>query len=100
MKVPGPGAYDVPVKKDPSILKITVPTPRTKQYHDWVELAHVKVPIGPETYNPTGGELKKGVKMTQAGRSELKGSYMLSPAPNKYKLLGDFDFKNPNDPES
>ena len=38
--------------------------------------------------------------MTQAARSELKGSYMLSPAPNKYRPLGDFDFKNPNDPDS
>jgi hypothetical protein len=47
IKVPGPGAYDIKVKKDPSILKISAPTPKTKQYQDWVELAHVKVPIGP-----------------------------------------------------
>lgn len=30
-------------------------------------------------------------------RTEEKGSFQLSPAPNRYTVLGDFDFKDPTD---
>jgi hypothetical protein len=35
--------------------------------------------------------------MGSAVRNEIKGSYELSPAPNRYKMLGDFDFRDPTD---
>lgn len=101
LDVPGPGAYNTPAKKgEPLNLKIMSPQEKTKQYQLWVEKTLIKDPIGPQTYNPKGSELNKGIKMTQGGRDELKGSYKLSPPPGTYHQLGDFDFKDPNDRES
>jgi hypothetical protein len=33
-------------------------------------------------------------------RYEENGSFMNSPAPNRYKMVGDFDFKDPSDPKN
>ena len=55
-----------------------------------------RTPIGPQTYSPKIDELKKGIKIGDSKRHEERGTFILSPAPNRYNLLGDFDFKDPS----
>lgn len=45
--------------------------------------------------------LGKGLKIgTEPRLRDQSSSALKTPAPNHYKILGDFDFENPNDPES
>ena len=52
------------------------------------------------TYNPKGPELNKGQRFATGVRQQEKGTFMNSPAPNRYQVYGDFDFKDPNDPKN
>lgn len=56
--------------------------------------------VGPGSYNvdhqPTLHKgLAKGFKFGASLRHECRDTNRLSPAPNRYHLLGDFDFQDP-----
>lgn len=96
--VPGPGAYDADDHHPIPKFKICQPSPATDQYKKWQENTAIKQHVGPQTYDPIGHpDWQKGTKMGSAVRNEVQGTYELSPAPNRYKMLGDFDFRDPTD---
>ena len=45
-------------------------------------------------------EAQKGTRFGHAERQEENTSNKYCPAPDRYKILGDFDFKDLNDPNS
>lgn len=99
--VPGPGNYDPDDHLPIPNFKISQPSPTTKQYEIHQESTMVKNPVGPNTYNPRGPtDWKKGIVFGNSLRHEDKGSHLMSPAPNRYKLIGDFDLKDPADPKN
>ena len=97
--VPGPGAYKPNDGLPIPSFKISKRSPRTKQFKDWKEMTEIKNPPGPMTYKPEVSGWSKGTKIATSQRGDDKGSFMNSPAPNRYRLLGDFDFKDPLNPK-
>jgi len=54
--------------------------------------------VGPNTYDPEGHpDWHRGIKIGNSLRHEEKGTFMLSPAPSRYRALGEFDFRDPAD---
>lgn len=96
--VPGPGRYDPDDHLPVPNFKISQPSPRTKQYMQWDEATSVKEKIGPQSYRPKGHrDWHRGIKVGNSLRYEEKGTFMASPAPNRYRVMGDFDFRDPAD---
>jgi hypothetical protein len=95
--VPGPGTHDPNYDQAVPNFKICSRSPRTKQFLQWESETAVKSPVGPQTYTPNGPGLEKGVRFNQSLRQDEKGTFMQAPAPNRYKVLGDFDFKDQTD---
>lgn len=99
-RVPGPGAYDPDDHLPIPNFKISQPQPETKQHQEWISQTEVKKPVGPHSYTPVGHpDWRKGVKIGNSLRHEENGSFTKSPAPNRYQILGDFDFRDPTNPE-
>lgn len=89
--VPGPGNYDIE-KKD------RVPSFMIKQDTEVDESRKRPntVAIGPQQYNPTRPqEGEPGTRMCKAIRKEDR-TFINVPGPNRYQILGDFDFRDPN----
>ncbi len=82
--VPGPGQYNPKDSLPVPNFKISKASPTTKQYKDWKDKTEVKQPVGPQTYNPTGNQYSKGIKIGNSDRYEERGSFIHSPAPNRY----------------
>lgn len=94
--VPGPGTYSPDDHKPIAGFKLKLDQPMTKQYETWESMTQVLSPPGPHSYTPKAiSNLKKGVIIGTELRHEEKGSFINSPAPNRYKPLGEFDYKNP-----
>ena len=98
---PGPATYEIKsIDKIPNFL-ISKPSPRTKQFETWQEYSAPKKVVGPETYSPKyPSDFNKGVKIGRSERKEEQTTAMLTPAPNHYSFTGDFDFRDPTDPNS
>ena len=91
--VPGPGTYvPEPIESIPS-FKIAKKTElNDKQRFKLIE-QEGKIPVGPQSYNPTAPvDPKAGIRFRMAERREENTTNRHSPAPNRYQLLGDFDF--------
>lgn len=96
--VPGPGTYDPNDHLPVPNFKISQPLPETKQHKEWQEMTEIKEPVGPQTYMPVGHpDWQKGVKIGASLRHEETGTFVAAPAPNRYQVLGDFDFRDPAD---
>ena len=98
--VPGPGTYEPePIESIPS-FKIAKKTElNDKQRFKLIE-QEGKIPVGPQSYNPTAPvDPKAGIRFRMAERREENTTNRHSPAPNRYQLLGDFDFRDPTKPD-
>lgn len=61
-------------------------------------MTDIKNPVGPHSYTPQGHpDWHRGVVIGTSRRHEETGSFVASPAPNRYQTLGDFDFRDPAD---
>jgi hypothetical protein len=59
-----------------------------------------KLPVGPQTYDPKIlVDANKGIKFRTSERREDNTSNKHAPAPNRYTLLGDFDFRDMTKPD-
>lgn len=80
---------------------IAKPSPRTKQYDSYLEQSAPKKFVGSETYSPKyPHEFNKGIIFGQATRKEINDGQQFTPAPNHYSFSGDFDFRDPTNPNS
>lgn len=53
--------------------------------------------MGPQSYNPTKPqEHRKGMRFGTGERADEVTMKQLTPAPNRYNIQGDFDFRDPN----
>lgn len=56
-----------------------------------------KQEVGPQSYNPTKPqEPKKGMRFGTAERVDEATQKQFTPAPDRYNIQGDFDFRDPN----
>ena len=77
------------------------PSPKTKQFELWQEISAPKKVVGPETYSPRHPhDFNKGIKIGRSTRKEENTTSMMTPAPNHYSFTGDFDFRDPTNPNS
>ena len=94
LDVPGPGAYDLIDRTPSPSAKITVPSPKTKQYLNWKESKGDLQPPGPVTYEPSRDKLRRGVRIGTEGKGKDRGSSLMKrdivPAPNAYSPVSDF----------
>ena len=108
LDVPGPGAYDPDAGYPSQSFKIKRDSAPTKK-------KSLEPAVGPETYTPLQpGKAKKGIVFGRSnelywernGYKYAKSRHSLSvqkfevPGSNQYTLVGDFDFKDTNDPNS
>lgn len=94
--VPGAGTYDPNDALPVPNFKISTALPETKQHKEWVENTQIKKPVGPNSYTPVGHpDWRAGVKIGNSNRHEETGTFVKSPSPNRYQILGDFDFRDP-----
>ncbi len=92
--VPGAGTYDIEDHKKIPSFKICQPSKLNEKQE--LLLKQKAAAIGPNHYNPTYPGKQKGTIIGNAERQEDAAASMNTPAPNRYVILGDFDFRDPN----
>lgn len=91
LDVPGPGTYDLIDRTPSPSARITVASPKTKQYMNWKESRGDLQPPSPVTYEPSVDKLKRGVKIGSEGRGGSLVKRDIVPAPNAYHPVSEFE---------
>ena len=99
--VPGPGAYEKKstLLADAPGFVIKPHQSQARQRFDKSNRPLIQEPIAPNKYNPV--HVTHVSKTVTIGTSQRQSdnTHIYKPAPNKYYIPGDFDFKDPNNRE-
>ena len=95
--VPGPGAYSNDLSLRVPSFKICNATSLNDKQELLLKEQQSRPQVCPTSYNPVEPQAPvRGARIGTSERAEEFTTSRFTPAPNLYKIIGDFDFRDPS----